>query len=152
MNYNTTTLKNGLRIIHLPNTSKIVYCGYQIKAGTRNESIGEEGLAHFCEHLCFKGTQRYNSYSITNRLESVGGDINAFTNKEDTVFHAAVPQQHFMRAIDILTEIVFNSIFPQAETEILRMSASVVLIRLCVFIVVSFLLSELGLQYGKSVQ
>ena len=117
MNYNTTTLKNGLRIIHLPNTSKIVYCGYQIKAGTRNESIGEEGLAHFCEHLCFKGTQRYNSYSITNRLESVGGDINAFTNKEDTVFHAAVPQQHFMRAIDILTEIVFNSIFPQAETE-----------------------------------
>lgn len=117
MNYNTSTLDNGLRIIHLPNTSKIVYCGYQIKAGTRNEDIGEEGLAHFCEHVCFKGTERHNSYNIINRMESVGGDLNAFTNKEDTVFHAAIPRQHFMRAVDILTDIVFHSVFPQEETE-----------------------------------
>lgn len=117
MNYNTATLNNGLRIIHLPNTSKIVYCGYQIKAGTRNEEAGEEGLAHFCEHVSFKGTARHNSYAIINRLESVGGDLNAFTNKEDTVFYSAIPRQHFMRAVDLLTDIVFHSTYPQTEIE-----------------------------------
>ena len=117
MRYNTATLNNGLRVIHLPNTSKIVYCGYQIKAGTRNEETGEEGLAHFCEHVSFKGTERRNSYAIINCLESVGGDLNAFTNKEDTVFYSAIPRQHFMRAVDLLTDIVFHSTYPQTEID-----------------------------------
>ena len=117
MRYNTATLNNGLRVIHLPNTSKIVYCGYQIKAGTRNEETGEEGLAHFCEHVSFKGTERRNSYAIINSLESVGGDLNAFTNKEDTVFYSAIPRQHFMRAVDLLTDIVFHSTYPQTEID-----------------------------------
>ena len=75
MKYNIATLDNGLRIIHLPNTSKIAYCGYQIKAGTRNEKPGDEGLAHFCEHVTFKGTQTHTSTAIINKLESVGGDL-----------------------------------------------------------------------------
>ena len=117
MQYNTATLNNGLRIIHLPNTSKIAYCGYQIKAGTRNEKPGDEGLAHFCEHVTFKGTQTHTSTAIINKLESVGGDLNAFTNKEDTVFYSAIPVEHFAKAVDVLSDIVFYSIFPQAEID-----------------------------------
>ena len=117
MQYNTETLNNGLRIIHLPNTSKIAYCGYQIKAGTRNEKPGDEGLAHFCEHVTFKGTQTHTSTAIINKLESVGGDLNAFTNKEDTVFYSAIPVEHFAKAVDVLSDIVFYSIFPQAEID-----------------------------------
>ena len=117
MKYNIATLDNGLRIIHLPNTSKIAYCGYQIKVGTRNEKPGDEGLAHFCEHVTFKGTQTHTSTAIINKLESVGGDLNAFTNKEDTVFYSAIPVEHFAKAVDVLSDIVFCSIFPQAEID-----------------------------------
>ena len=117
MKYNIATLDNGLRIIHLPNTSKIAYCGYQIKAGTRNEKPGDEGLAHFCEHVTFKGTQTHTSTAIINKLESVGGDLNAFTNKEDTVFYSAIPVEHFAKAVDVLSDIVFYSMFPQAEID-----------------------------------
>ena len=117
MKYNIATLDNGLRIIHLPNTSKIAYCGYQIKAGTRNEKPGDEGLAHFCEHVTFKGTQTHTSTAIINKLESVGGDLNALTNKEDTVFYSAIPVEHFAKAVDVLSDIVFYSIFPQAEID-----------------------------------
>ena len=117
MQYNTATLNNGLRIIHLPNNSKIAYCGFQIKAGTRNEKPGDEGLAHFCEHVTFKGTQTHTSTAIINKLESVGGDLNAFTNKEDTVFYSAITVEHFAKAVDVLSDIVFYSIFPQAEID-----------------------------------
>ena len=115
--YNTTTLQNGLRIIHLPSTSPVVYCGIGIRAGARQEAAGEEGLAHFCEHTTFKGTKRRSSIQILNCLESVGGDLNAFTNKEDTVFYAAIQKEHFPRAVDLLTDIVFNSEYPQHEIE-----------------------------------
>ena len=115
--YNTTTLQNGLRIIHLPSASPVVYCGIGINAGARQEAAGEEGLAHFCEHTTFKGTRRRSSLQILNCLESVGGDLNAFTNKEDTVFYAAIQKEHFSRAIDLLTDIVFNSEYPQHEIE-----------------------------------
>ena len=117
MNYNTTTLPNGLRVIHLPSSSPVVYCGIGINAGSRHESSGEEGLAHFCEHVTFKGTQRRSSIQILNCLESVGGDLNAFTNKEDTIFYAAIQKEHFPRAVDLLTDIVFNSVYPQHEIE-----------------------------------
>ena len=117
MKYNTHTLDNGLRIIHLPSDSKVVYCGYQINAGTRNEEPGEEGLAHFCEHVTFKGTERRKAWHILNCLESVGGDLNAYTNKEGTVYYSAILKEHIARAIDLLSDIVFHSVYPQAEID-----------------------------------
>ena len=115
MKYNTYTLDNGLRIIHLPSDSKVVYCGYQINAGARDEEPGEEGLAHFCEHVTFKGTERRKAWHILNCLESVGGDLNAYTNKEGTVYYAAILKEHIARAVDLLSDIVFHSTYPQQE-------------------------------------
>jgi len=117
MKYNTHTLDNGLRIIHLASDSKVVYCGYQINAGTRNEEPGEEGLAHFCEHVTFKGTERRKAWHILNCLESVGGDLNAYTNKEGTVYYSAILKEHIARAVDLLSDIVFHSVYPQAEID-----------------------------------
>ena len=115
--YNIATLPNGLRIIHLPSASPVVYCGIAIAAGSRHEEAGEEGVAHFCEHMSFKGTRRRSAIQILNCLESVGGDLNAFTNKEDTTFYAAIQKEHFSRAVDLLTDIVFCSQYPQHEVE-----------------------------------
>ena len=117
MKYNTETLDNGLRIIHLPSDSQVVYCGYQINAGTRDEELGEEGLAHFCEHVTFKGTERRRAWHILNCLESVGGDLNAYTNKEGTVYYAAILKEHIARAVDLLSDIVFHSAYPQQEID-----------------------------------
>ena len=117
MKYDTYTLANGLRVIHLPSDSSVVYCGYQLCAGFRDEVIGEEGLAHFCEHTTFKGTTRRCSWHVLNCLESVGGDVNAYTNKEDTVFYAAILKEHVERAVDLLSDIVFHSVYPQGEIE-----------------------------------
>ena len=117
MTYHTATLPNGLRIIHLPSASPVVYCGYQIAAGTRHEQPGQEGLAHFCEHVTFKGTARRNALQIINALEKVGGELNAFTNKEDTTFYAAIHRDHIRLAVDLLTDIVFHSEYPQAEID-----------------------------------
>ncbi|MBF1541628.1 MAG: insulinase family protein, partial [Prevotella salivae] len=115
--YNTMTLSNGLRVIHQSSDSNVVYCGYELNVGTRNEESGYEGMAHFCEHVSFKGTKRRKSWHISNALESVGGDLNAYTNKEDTVYYAAVLKEHTARAIDLLTDIVFYSTYPQAEID-----------------------------------
>ncbi len=113
--YNTATLSNGLRIIHLPSSSSVVYCGIGINAGARQEAMDEDGLAHFCEHTTFKGTQQRSAIQILNSLESVGGDLNAFTNKEDTVFYAAILKDHLNRAVDLLCDIVFCSVYPEEE-------------------------------------
>ena len=123
--YNTYILQNGLRLIHLPSASQVVYCGYDIAAGTRDErrrvgdgtGIGEEGLAHFCEHMTFKGTMRRNALQIINAIEGLGGELNAFTNKEDTCFYAAISKEHFPQAVDVLTDIVFHSQYPQSEID-----------------------------------
>ena len=115
MEYNTITLPNGLRVIHLHSQSPVVYCGYEVCAGTRDERTGEEGIAHFCEHVTFKGTEHRTAMQILNRLESVGGELNAFTNKEDTVYYSAILKEHFPRAVDLLTDIVFFSTYPQHE-------------------------------------
>ena len=118
MKYNTTTLPNGLRIIHLPAPGQqVVYCGYAIAAGTRHELPGEEGLAHFVEHTTFKGTDKRSDFQILNELERVGGDLNAFTTKEQTVYYATVLHEHFKRAVNLLTDIVFHSTYPQAELD-----------------------------------
>lgn len=115
MYYHTHVLYNGLRIIHRPSPSAVVYCGYQLNVGSRNENQVEQGLAHFCEHTTFKGTKRRRAWHILNSLERVGGDLNAFTNKEDTVYYAAILKQEVGRAIDLLTDIVFHSTYPDAE-------------------------------------
>ena len=115
--YNTYTLDNGLRIIHLPSTSQVVWCGYDLAVGSRDELPGEEGLAHFCEHMTFKGTEHRSSLQVINTLESVGGELNAFTNKEDTVFYAAVTKEHFTKAVNLLTDIVFHSQYSQHEID-----------------------------------
>lgn len=117
MEYNTKTLASGLRVIHLPSTSSVVYCGFQIAAGTRDELPGEEGLAHFCEHMTFKGTERRNALQIINALEGIGGELNAFTNKESTVYYAAVQKEHLRVAVDVLADMVFHSQYPQTEIE-----------------------------------
>ena len=85
MEYQTCTLDNGLRLILLPSSSQVAHCGYALAVGSRHEQPGKEGLAHFCEHITFKGTHRRNALQILNCLETVGGDLNAFTNKEHTV-------------------------------------------------------------------
>ena len=115
--YNTYTLENGLRIIHLPSNSQVVYCGYDIAAGTRNELSGEEGMAHFCEHMSFKGTASRNAIQIINAIEGLGGELNAFTNKEDTVYYAVISKEHFSEAVNVLTDIVFHSQYPQHEID-----------------------------------
>ena len=115
--YNIYTLDNGLRIIHLPSALQVVWCGYDLAVGSRDELPGEEGLAHFCEHMTFKGTERRSALQVINDLERVGGELNAFTNKEDTVFYAAVTKEHFMKAVDLLTDIVFHSQYPQHEID-----------------------------------
>ena len=114
---NTTTLANGLRIIHTPSPTSVVYCGYAIDAGTRDEQAHEAGLAHFVEHMLFKGTIRRRTWHILNRMENVGGDLNAFTNKEETVVYSAFLKKDFTRALELLTDIVFHSTFPQHEID-----------------------------------
>lgn len=117
MPYQTFTLANGIRIIHTPNPIGVAYCGYAINAGTRDEREGEQGMAHFVEHLIFKGTHKRRAWHILNRMENVGGELNAYTNKEETVVYSVFLKEHFARAAELLTDIVFNSTFPAAEIE-----------------------------------
>lgn len=114
---NTYTLDNGLRIIHTPSTTGVAYCGIAIDAGTRDEQEGEHGMAHFCEHMMFKGTAKRKAWHILNRMELVGGDLNAYTNKEETVVYAAFLKEHLARAVELVSDIVFNSVYPQHEIE-----------------------------------
>ncbi len=111
--YNTTTLPNGLRLIHRFADAPIVYCGYQVAAGSRDERRGEEGLAHFCEHMSFKGTTSRSAMQVLNGLEGVGGELNAFTSKDTTVYYAAIQKEHLSRAVRLLTDIVFRSVYPE---------------------------------------
>lgn len=113
----TYTFENGLRLIQIPSPTNVAYCGISIDAGTRDEEVGEEGMAHFCEHMMFKGTQQRKAWHIINRMEAVGGDLNAYTNKEETVVYAAFMKEHFERAAELIFDIVFHSTFPQHEID-----------------------------------
>jgi predicted Zn-dependent peptidase len=115
MNYNRHTLRNGLRIIHQPVSSKVAYCGFAINAGTRDELTSEHGMAHFVEHMVFKGTKSRSSWNILNGMETVGGELNAYTNKEETVVYSAFLVEHFNRAVGLLGDIVFHSTFLEPE-------------------------------------
>ncbi len=113
----TYTLPNGLRMIHLPVSGSVSYCGFTVNAGTRDEFSREYGMAHFVEHMLFKGTQRRKAWHILNRMESVGGELNAFTTKEETVVYSIFLNTHFERAVELLGDLVFNSRFPEVEME-----------------------------------
>ena len=116
-NCHTYTLANGLRVIHEQTDSPVVYCGYVMCVGTRHEQPAESGMAHFIEHLTFKGTTRRRAWQISNGLERVGGELNAYTTKQETVYCATVLRPDFARAVDLLTDIVFHSTYPQAEID-----------------------------------
>lgn len=115
--YFTHTLSCGLRLIVERKTSPVLYCGYVICAGTRHEEEADSGMAHFIEHNTFKGTKRRRACHITNGLERVGGDLNAYTTKQETVYYATVLRDDFARAADLLTDIVFHSTYPQTEID-----------------------------------
>jgi len=117
MTYNTHILKNGIRLIHSSSDSSIAYCGLIINVGSSNENENQHGLAHYLEHAMFKGTAKRRSFHILNRLENVGGDINAFTTKEDTCIYTAFLKEHYSRSFELLSDIVFNSTFPEKEIE-----------------------------------
>ena len=117
MTYETATLPCGLRIICAPSHSPVAYCGIAVDAGTRDEKEGESGMAHFTEHLSFKGTERRKSWHIIDSMESVGGDLNAYTGKEETVYYTTFLKEHVGKAIDILLDITLHSSFPQTEMD-----------------------------------
>lgn len=115
--YFSHILSNGLRIVHLPSVSPVSYCGFAINAGTRDEAANEFGLAHFVEHMIFKGTEKRKSWHILNRMENVGGELNAYTTKEETFVYSIFMEEHFRRAFELLTDLVFHSQFPEQEIE-----------------------------------
>lgn len=117
MEHTTFTLANGMRVICRRSSSEVVYCGVAVAAGTRHERENESGIAHFTEHLSFKGTVRRSAKQIVNRMEKVGGDLNAYTGKEETVYYSAFLRPHLYRAISTLFDIVFNSTYPQREMD-----------------------------------
>ena len=100
--FHTDILPSGMRIVCAPGHSDVVYCGVAIDAGTRDEGVHENGIAHYTEHLSFKGTRQRNAWRIINRMESVGGELNAFTGKEETVYYCTCMKEHFARAVDVL--------------------------------------------------
>jgi predicted Zn-dependent peptidase len=112
------TLPNGLRIVHLQvKHSEIVHCGFMINAGSRDENLVNNGVAHFIEHTVFKGTNKRKSHHILRRIESVGGELNAYTTREKTCYYASCLKQYATRAIDLLSDITFDSVFPEKEIE-----------------------------------
>lgn len=113
--YQTCTLSNGLRLIHRPTHSAVSYCGFTIDAGTRDEAEAYNGLAHFVEHTLFKGTTHRRASHILNRMEVVGGELNAYTAKEETVVYSVFPGKHLPRAMELLGDLVADSQFPERE-------------------------------------
>lgn len=116
--YNLYRLPNGIRIVHkeVKNT-RIVHCGFVLDIGSRDEQPHQQGIAHFWEHMAFKGTRKRKAFHIINRLESVGGELNAYTTKEKICFYASVLEQYFDNAFELLCDITFDSIFPEKQIE-----------------------------------
>jgi len=115
MQYSSFVLPNGLRIVHLPSDSPVSYCGFVVNAGTRDEQSGQFGLAHFVEHTLFKGTKKRKARHILNRMEVVGGELDAYTTKEETFLYTICLQEDIERAIELLSDLIYHSQFPEAE-------------------------------------
>ena len=111
------TLANGLRLVHIRTANQVAWCGLAVNAGSRDECAGKFGLAHFVEHTIFKGTKHRRAWHILNRMECVGGELNAYTTKEGTMLYSVFPRQHLERAIDLLADLVQWSVFPQEELD-----------------------------------
>lgn len=111
------TLPNGIRCVLKTVRSEVCYCSMTIGAGSRDEQAGERGVAHLLEHTLFKGTKRRKAWQVNCRLENLGGEINAFTTKEETVVHATVLRRDFAKAVELIDDIIFHSTFPSAEVE-----------------------------------
>jgi predicted Zn-dependent peptidase len=111
------TLDNGIRLVHHRIPGLVGHCGLIINIGSRNETASEHGIAHFIEHMLFKGTKKRRAYHILSRLEDVGGELNAYTTKEETAIHASFLKENYERAIELISDIAFNSVFPEKEIE-----------------------------------
>ena len=110
-------LPNGLQIIHRKTNSPVVYVGIMVGAGTRHELPSENGMAHYIEHCVFKGTEHYTARQIINHIEGIGGEINAYTTKEETTFYAATLRNHFRTTLHLLAEMVLRPTFNKKETD-----------------------------------
>jgi predicted Zn-dependent peptidase len=117
MIYQNITFPNGIRIIHKNSDSLVSHLGIIINAGSRDETETEQGIAHFIEHTIFKGTKKRRSYQVLSHMENVGGEINAFTTKEETCIYTSFMNKFLERAADLIADITFNSIFPEKELE-----------------------------------
>ncbi len=117
MEFYTYLLPNGIKGIHRQTRSGVTHCALLINAGTRDERAGEWGLAHYTEHALFKGTTHRKAYHINCRLENLGGELNAFTTKEDTTIHATTLRGDFTKAVELIADVAFNSTYPDAEME-----------------------------------
>ncbi len=104
-----------MRILHIPSKIDVVYCGIMANTGTRDELQNEHGMAHLLEHLFFKGTKKRSQYQVMNCLETVGGELNAYTTKEDTVVYSIVLKRDFPRAVDLIMDVIFNSVINEEE-------------------------------------
>ncbi|MBK7133643.1 MAG: insulinase family protein [Bacteroidales bacterium] len=111
------TLDNGIRLVHHRIPGMVAHCGIIINTGSRDETEKEHGIAHFIEHMLFKGTGKRKAYHILSRLEDVGGELNAYTTKEETAIHASFLKEDYERTIELISDITFNSIFPEKEIE-----------------------------------
>ena len=109
------TLSNGIRLAHHRTNGMIAHCGLIINTGSRNETDAEHGMAHFIEHMLFKGTKKHKSFYILTRLDELGGELNAYTTKEETAIHASVLKEDFEKAAEMISDIAFNSVFPENE-------------------------------------
>jgi len=117
MKIETSILNNGIRLIHQRVDSPIANFGVIINTGSRDEDKGEQGIAHFIEHVIFKGTKKRKSYYVISRLEDIGGELNAYTGKEDTAFYASFLNGYYDRTFELISDILCNSIFPEHELE-----------------------------------
>ena len=113
--FETYILPNGIRGIHRQVRSGVAHCALVVNAGSRDELRGEYGIAHFVEHALFKGTARRKAYQVNCRLENLGGELNAYTTKEDTTLHATVLRRDFQRAVELISDVIFSSTFPDKE-------------------------------------
>jgi len=117
MEYQTYILSNGIKLIHKPVKSPVAHAGIIINTGSRDEHEEEHGIAHFIEHMIFKGTKKRKAFYVLSRLEDVGGELNAYTSKEETCIYASFMKKDYQRAFELLSDIVFNSSFPERELE-----------------------------------
>lgn len=117
MDFQKHVLPNGIKLVHIQVDSPVAHCGFFINTGSRDEMDNEQGIAHFIEHLFFKGTRKRKAFHVLSRLEDVGGELNAYTTKEDTCVHASFLKEDYARAVELISDIIFSSVFPDKAIE-----------------------------------